>query len=153
MPEYRDKMQVTASLVRDWKTDRLIPIVDVTNEGDQIVSLMSLRLQIEDDENLPVEEFTVYAATPLAIESEWRGPLLPGSQRRFRAPQIRDLSPGELSVRWEISELRVWSSEEAATPEVSMTLPTSATSAAQPPVADPGPQSDGDVAPPTADTQ
>ena len=54
MPEYRDKVQVTASLVRDWKTDRLIPIVDVTNEGDQIVSLMSLRLQIEDDENLPV---------------------------------------------------------------------------------------------------
>lgn len=126
MPEYRDNVHVTATLVRDWKTERLVPIVEVSNEGDQVVSLMSLRLQIEDDENLPVQEFTVYAATPLAIESDWRGPLLPGSKRRFKAPQIHASSVGELSVCWEISELRVWSREDARAPEIELTPPTAA---------------------------
>ena len=89
MPEYREKVTVTTKLVRDWKTERLVPIVEVSNEGDQIVSLLSLRLQVEDDESMPVEELTVYAATPLAIDGEWRGPLLPGSNRRFKAPRLR----------------------------------------------------------------
>jgi hypothetical protein len=153
MPEYRDKVRVTASLVRDWKTDRLIPIVDVANEGDQIVSLMSLRLQIEDDENLPLQEFTVYAATPLAIESEWRGPLLPGSQRRFRAPQIRDLSPGELSVRWEISELRVWNVAESTPPAATTTDPTADTPINDLTLEEPAQPSDsGDALPPEVTT-
>ena len=80
----------------------------VINEGDQVVSLMSIRLQIEDDENLPLEEQTVYAATPLAFEHDWRGPLLPGSTRRFRGSWIRSDSWADLALSWEISELRVW---------------------------------------------
>lgn len=141
-PAYRDQVHVTATLVRDWKTERLVPIVEVSNEGDQIISLMSLRLQIEDEENLPVQEFTVYAATPLAIEAEWRGPLLPGSKRKFKAPQIHVASLGELSVCWEISELRVWDGENVPRAEVSLTLPTSA-QAAEPA----SPKSEGNSAP------
>ena len=88
MPAYRDHVQVTATLVRGLEHRPAGPDRGQSRtDGDQIVSLMSLRLQIEDDDSLPVQEFTVYAATPLAIESDWRGPLLPGSQRRFRAPR------------------------------------------------------------------
>jgi hypothetical protein len=55
-----------------------------------------------------------------------------------------------LSVRWEISELRVWNAEELTTPEVGMTLPTSAISIAPPTVEEPAPQSDRDAGAPAA---
>jgi hypothetical protein len=125
MPEYREQVHVTATLVRDLHTERLVPIVEVSNDGDQIVSLMSLRLQIEDDASMPVQECTVFAATPLAIEADWRGPLLPGSKRRFKAPQIRANTIGELNVSWEISELRVWSGATLQlAPPAEITVPT-----------------------------
>jgi hypothetical protein len=127
MPGYRDKVAVTTRLVRDWKTERLVPVVEVTNDGDQVVSLLSLRLQVEDNESLPVEELTVYAATPLAIEGEWRGPLLPGSTRRFKAHWLRTSTFGELNLKSEICELRVWDtphadSESAAAAPADLTL-------------------------------
>ena len=108
MPEYRDQVEVEVELVRDWRTERQIPVIEVTNNGDQVISLMSLRLVIQDDERVPVEELSVYAATPLAVESEWRGPLMPGSKRRFKAGHIRGEMFDELAVSWEICELRVW---------------------------------------------
>lgn len=123
MPEYRENIHVSAELMRDWKTERMVPVIEVSNNGDQVVSLMSIRLQVEDDESLPLEELTVYAATPLAIENDWRGPLLPGSKRRFRAERLRSDSFGEMAISWEISELRVWAaSEPSEPPEVIETL-------------------------------
>ncbi len=108
MPEYREQIEVHTELVRDWRTERQIPVVEVTNNGDQVISLMSLRLVIQDDELIPVEELSVYAATPLAVESEWRGPLMPGSKRRFRAGHIRADMYDKLTISSEICELRVW---------------------------------------------
>jgi hypothetical protein len=108
MPEYRGQVEINTELVRDWRSERQIPVVEVTNNGDQVISLMSLRLLIQDDASVPIEELTIYAATPIALESEWRGPLLPGSTRRFKAGHIRSDILEDLVVSTEICELRVW---------------------------------------------
>jgi hypothetical protein len=108
MPEYRNQVEIHTELVRDWRTERQIPVVEVTNNGDQVISLMSLRLLVQDEDLVPLEEMTIYAATPLAVESEWRGPLLPGSKRRFKAGHIRGDVLDDLVISTEICELRVW---------------------------------------------
>jgi hypothetical protein len=108
MPQYRNQVEIHTELVRDWRTERQIPVVEVTNNGDQVISLMSLRLLIQDEDLVPIEELTIYAATPLAMDSQWRGPLLPGSKRRFKAGHIRCDVLDDLVISSEICELRVW---------------------------------------------
>ena len=117
MPEYRDQVEIHAELVRDWRTESQIPIVEVTNNGDQVISLMSLRLLIQHEDMVPIEELTIYAATPVAMESEWRGPLMPGSKRRFKAGHFRHLRADildDLVISTEICELRVWDPNSAS---------------------------------------
>jgi hypothetical protein len=101
---YRDQLDISARVTGErWAS----AVVTVTNNGDRPVTLLSLRVVVEDDDGTPVREFTTYAATPIAIEDEWRGPLLPGSTRRFTAGTLRD-SIGDWKASVEITELRVW---------------------------------------------
>jgi hypothetical protein len=101
---YRDQLDISARVAGErWAS----AVVTVKNNGDRPVTLLSLRVVVEDEDGVPVREFTTYAATPIAIEDEWRGPLLPGSTRRFTAGTLRD-SIGEWKATVEITELRVW---------------------------------------------
>jgi len=73
---------------------------------------MSLRVVVEDDRGVPVREITTYAATPLAADQNWRGPLMPGSKRRLSVGSCwaRD---SDLTATVEITELRIWEREVA----------------------------------------
>ncbi len=86
------------------------PVIEVVNQGDKVVTLLSMRVTVEDDEGIPDREMTVYAATPITIDHEWRGPLLPGSTRRFALRSGR-LGRDATLATLEITELRVWNGE------------------------------------------
>ena len=79
-------------------------VVEIRNKGKQVVSVMALRLVALDQRDLPLHDQTIYGATPLAIENEWCGPLMPGSTRKL----VVRCDPRAAKVDTEISELRVW---------------------------------------------
>jgi len=89
-------------------------VVQVTNRGEEIVSLLAMRLVGLDDEGDPVFEENVWAATPIQIDRDWRGPLLPGSTRRFPVRCYWNQNAVELSH--EVTEIRVWRGEAEVAP-------------------------------------
>jgi hypothetical protein len=111
-PEYARQLKIEASL--SPKTDRVsrpTPLVSVENTGDRLVSMLAVRVVALDESRNPLREWTEYLATPLAIEDEWRGPLLPGSNRR--ALLSRQCPKDTAAVECEVTELRVWNEKPA----------------------------------------
>jgi hypothetical protein len=106
-PDYRKSVEVSARLV-DAKRGRegTLVVVDVKNNGPETVTLLALRLVVEDANKVPVREALLYAATPLATECEWRGPLLPGSGV-MRIPHYVYGAEDAARVTVEIRDIRV----------------------------------------------
>ena len=106
-PDYARQLKIDVGL--NPKTDRIgrpYPVISIENTGDQLVSMLALRVVAVDSRRNPLREWTEYLATPLAIEDEWRGPLLPGSTRR--AILSRPCPKDTAAVECEVTELRVW---------------------------------------------
>jgi hypothetical protein len=80
--EYASKVEVIGKVERD-DANRPIVVVTITNSGDKVVSLAALRLTVNNDRGVPRWEHTSYAATPIAADEQWRGPLLPGNTRTY----------------------------------------------------------------------
>jgi len=106
-PDYRAKLDVSARLTSgESGRPGLGIIVEVTNRGDEVVSLLTMRLVGLDDEGDPVFERNTWVATPLQIEQDWRGPLLPHETRRI--PLRVHASQPTRKVATEITDIRVW---------------------------------------------
>ena len=104
--EYRKSLDV-ATKVRsghDMDDDSAVVTIEVTNNGSEVLSLLTLRLLVEDDSTKSAD-MTVAAATPVGI-GNWRGPLLPGQSRRI--PQVIREIVGEPKVTVEVTDVRVW---------------------------------------------
>jgi len=113
-PSYRDHLDVAVQLrSRSEGNRRRSPqaTVRIRNDGDKVVSVLGLRLIGLDSDGVVVTEQNAYAATPLLIEDDWRGPLLPGSTRTFPVWFCYSSDPTDLM--WEITELRVWDEDQA----------------------------------------
>jgi hypothetical protein len=113
-PDYCRQLAITARLTSvPGPDDGTRTAIEVVNNGDEVVSLLSLRITLVDEEGRILCEAQEWAATPLAAEHEWRGPIMPGSRRHFvgsycRLPE-RHLADG-IRPEVEITELRVWNS-------------------------------------------
>jgi hypothetical protein len=113
--------------------------VHSSSDRREVVSLLSLRILILDAQNQPLCESQEWAATPLAADNGWRGPIMPGARRHFvcdRGCGYNRNSTSDLNTEVEITELRVWNDPKNGTP--SNSRPTeqataSAPSPAQPP--------------------
>lgn len=120
-PDYRDSLKVTVK--QSGKTDRWggrkVGVV-VENQGDEMVSLLSMRVVGMDEDGTPVTEKNICAATPLQIDNDWRGPLMPKETRRL-VVYCHD-TEGATEYRSEITELRVWQRDKAGETQ---TKPTS----------------------------
>jgi len=71
-----------------------------------------------DPNGQPLAERNEWAATPIAGEANWRGPLLPGSKRRFSTDPIHLRGKREtegLRVEVEVTDVRVWTPADPAT--------------------------------------
>lgn len=126
-PEYRADLAIDATVVPGVDSGRLGRVlVEVTNNGDKTVSMMSTRVVLSNANDVPFEEAVACVATPVALqieEQQLRGPLMPGSSRRFiltKDCEGRPLNvPLDSRVSYEVSELRIWQGPVAQAPLVS----------------------------------
>jgi hypothetical protein len=109
--EYGKLLTVDTRIVasKDGRLGNDRVVVDVKNDGDKTVSFLGLRVVIKDQDGDPAWEEITYAATPLAMDDDWRGPLLPEQTRSFSVPVRTHIPIRSATVKAEIVELRVWS--------------------------------------------
>ena len=111
-PDYVDQVEVSVKLAKySGRKGYLRPVVRVRNTGSEVVSLLSMRVVVLNKNGDPVAELNEWAATPIAAEDEWRGPLMPGATRHFKAGYLfrgYDLDDPNATVEFEITDLRVW---------------------------------------------
>ncbi|MFQ5428849.1 MAG: hypothetical protein ACE5E1_00955, partial [Phycisphaerae bacterium] len=107
-PDYLDQLDVSVRLVGiEGRSGRRRAVVEVSNKGDEIVSLLTMRIVASDGDGEPLAELSTAVATPLQFDGEWRGPLLPHSTRRI--PIRRSWGrAGPGSLAYEITDIRVW---------------------------------------------
>jgi hypothetical protein len=115
-PEYLQNLVISSKLVEEqgnqkWPRSRVV--VEVQNNGNEVVTLLSLRLVALDGNGDPVREWHTWAATPLQLEDEWRGPLLPHETRRLAVWCKSSEQPAKITH--EVSEVRLWIKDAAKT--------------------------------------
>lgn len=114
-PEYARQLDISAetTFIPDEHHDRRKMVrtrVEVVNNGDQVVSLLSLRIVVLAASGEILSESNEWAATPIAADHEWRGPLMPGSHRYFVSSRraLGAFFAEGLETKVEITDLRVW---------------------------------------------
>ncbi len=117
-PDYAGQLAITAKVTaQPGSNGRSRTAIEIVNNGNQVVSLLSLRVVLLDEHDELLCESQEWAATPVAVENDWRGPLMPGSKRRFVCSRSCPYDVGPLDVikpEIEITELRVWNASEEA---------------------------------------
>lgn len=113
-PDYAGQLAITAKVTsRPESHGRTRTAIEVVNNGKEVVSLLSLRVVLLDADDRLLCESQEWAATPVAIDDGWRGPLMPGSKRRFVCSRRYPYNVGPMDVitpEIEITELRLWNS-------------------------------------------
>ena len=114
-PEYVSQLDVDVAFVRDEDGD-VRPVLTIENKGTEMVSLLAVRVAALSASGTPLGEWTEIVATPLAVDDEWRGPLLPGSTRHVMLSGWlgESVDPAELTGTVEIADIRVWTQPPAA---------------------------------------
>lgn len=109
VPEYAENLDVKVAFLIDERSDRVRPVMTVTNNGSSVVTMLTIRVAALNQEDMPVQEWTELVATPIAINDDLRGPIFPGSTRHIvlRRGYLRTASGSALRGAVEISELRV----------------------------------------------
>jgi hypothetical protein len=83
-------------------------VVDIYNRGEETVTALPLRILVLDADGVPLRESNTYAATPLMIDEEWNGPLLPGDDPRTVSVVMRGYQNYTLDrASVEIVDLRI----------------------------------------------
>jgi hypothetical protein len=117
-PDYRNQVEIAARISPfEDRGGRLRTVVEVVNNGDDVVSLLSLRVTVFDAHGEVLAESNEWAATPIAADHDWRGPLLPGSRRHFVSSahrMFRGYSQSDLRTEVEVTDIRVWKSNDEA---------------------------------------
>ncbi len=115
-PEYASKLAVDVKFINDDTSGILRPVLTVKNTGDEVVSMLALRVAAIDANGTPHNDWTEVVATPLSIDNDWRGPLMPGATRYVVLSGCRSLvgKSETLVAVAEIGEVRVWESEAKA---------------------------------------
>jgi hypothetical protein len=115
-PDYCQELTIDARVVAQPESHgRTQTVIEITNNGEEVVSLLSLRVVLLDENDGLLAESQEWAATPFAADHDWRGPIMPGSRRRFLCSggRLNEVGPmDEVKVEVEITELRVWNGPE-----------------------------------------
>ena len=114
-PDYSGKLDITANTtLMPNQNGRLRTKVEIVNNGSEVVSLLSLRIVVLNDQNEILTESNEWAATPIAADHDWRGPLMPGSRRYFATYRggFHVFYADQLKTEVEITDIRVWNGEK-----------------------------------------
>lgn len=106
-PEYRDKLRISVKMAESGEGRHYArTVVEIENKGDQTVSMLTMRIVGLDKNGDPVLERKTWAASPMQLDGDWRGPLLPKETRRFA---IRTYDNDDIvTLTHEVTDLRVW---------------------------------------------
>ncbi len=109
-PAYRNKIDVSATLLPNAgdNTSRRVTL-NVTNGGEELVTMLAARIVLMDEAGHIVRSAVMYLATPLTIDSEWPGPIMPGTSRQCGLQVYTSSSLGSVAV--EITDVRIWHEE------------------------------------------
>lgn len=111
-PQYSQELAISAKVVSQPDDGgRVRTEIEIVNNGHAVVSLLSLRITLVDDKEQLLCEAQEWAATPVAADGGWRGPILPGSKRHFvcYGGCLWGVRPADtVKPQIEITELRVW---------------------------------------------
>lgn len=111
-PDYSSQLEITAKTAPvPEQSGRVRTSVTVVNNGQELVSLLSLRIVVLNGAGEIVGESNEWAATPFAAEDDWPGPMLPGARRYFTCfhDGSRVVSTDQLKTEVEITDVRIWS--------------------------------------------
>lgn len=119
--EYAPNLKTKVGFVSSERSGRIRPVVTITNEGDEVLSMLTVRVVALNKDGLPIAEWTEVVATPIGIENEWRGPLSPGATRHVVLGGYHggpSMSVDSITGELEITEIRAWipPSERVAEP-------------------------------------
>lgn len=123
-PAYADKLDISAVTALTPDQHRTVQTrVEVVNEGTEIVSLLCIRVVVFDQNGRILSESNEWAATPIAAEDEWRGPLMPGSHRYFVSNRraLPVFLGDDLRTEVEITHLRLWNRPGPGAPMIETT--------------------------------
>ncbi len=112
-PDYIENLDIDVAFLVDERNAGLRPVMTIQNKGDEVVSMLAVRVAALTSEGVPMREWTEVVATPIAIDDEWRGPLMPHATRHVTM-RYRSGSFGEADnvvASYEVSEIRVWEPE------------------------------------------
>jgi hypothetical protein len=107
-PGYAEQLEVRVSAPGTGPRGKTEMAVTVTNNGKHTVTLLPIRFVAMDSRGTPYAEWSEYAATPITVEHDLRGPLLPGSTRIFSTGYWCE-SAKDPQLEWEITDVRIWS--------------------------------------------
>lgn len=109
-PEYRRELDVSAEVAPGrGRHEECAIVVEVANNGDDVVTYLTARVVLEGADGTPLDEYRTFVATPISVpDDQWRGPLLPGSVRRFAVPVRVIGSARDLTATIEVTDLRTW---------------------------------------------
>lgn len=106
-PDYLEMLTISVRATGEDHRGRSRAVVEVANNGREVVSLLSMRIVGLDEDQDAIFERNTWVATPLQIEDEWRGPLLPGETRRIPIRLWRG-SDSLASFSHEVTDIRIW---------------------------------------------
>jgi len=114
-PDYSAQLTITPNTIflpNDNGTVKTT--IEIVNNGKEVVSLLSLRVVVLTSRNEIIAESNEWAATPIAADHDWRGPLMPGSRRYFVTSRrgLPVFSADDLKTQVEITDIRIWNSEK-----------------------------------------
>lgn len=114
-PDYASNIEVDVNFVFDEKRGTLRPTLSITNNGEEVVSMLAIRVAALNESRVPMREWTEVVATPIAIDRDWRGPLMPGATRHvvlrsgWRGIALEKAESVVSAV--EISDIRIWDAD------------------------------------------
>ena len=105
--DYIDDLDVEIGFTdHPYYEDRMRAVVTITNGGQELVSWLSIRVVVTDGKGNVLDEDVEMIATPVALDDDFPGPLVPGRTRRFTICTFK--RSDHPSAEYEITDLRVW---------------------------------------------
>ncbi len=112
-PDYGQRLAIKAQLITRPGSDSVTRTgIEIVNNGNEVVSVLALRILVLDEHGQLRSETQEWAATPFAAENPWRGPIMPGSRRYFECPYRSIDAQNNLKAEVEINELRIWNGSD-----------------------------------------
>ena len=105
--DYIDDLDIKISFTNHpYYEDSMRAVATITNEGNELVSWLSIRVVVTDDMGNILDADVQTIVTPMALSHDFPGPLVPGGTRPFTICSFK--RSDHPSAQYEVTDLRVW---------------------------------------------